>query len=205
MQAAARARPGIDITVHFDLVCPWCLIGTRHLRSALRVLAQLRPALGTRITWIGQPLLPDLPRAGVDYQEFYLARLGSPTGLAARRAQVKAAGEAAGLRFAFDRIRRMPHTGAAHALLDAARAQGRFDAMLNRQFEGFFLHGEDIGDPAVLACMAREVGVSPTSMLPRTVAAEGGGVVPRFTFNSTMSVEGAVPPERLLRAMLSVL
>ena len=38
-----RAGPSILIEVHFDFICPWCLIGKRNLEAAIRQLAEVRP------------------------------------------------------------------------------------------------------------------------------------------------------------------
>ena len=98
---AHRQRTALTIDVFFDFICPWCWIGTRHLASALRTFATLHPEVKTKVRWRAYPLLPDTPAEGLPYQAFYLSRLGSPTAVSMRRAEVQRAGQAAGIDFDF--------------------------------------------------------------------------------------------------------
>src|SRR4051794_34089042 len=68
---AGRTAPSIEIEVFFDFVCPWCLIGKRHLLSALSQLAKVRPDVQVRVLWRSHQLLPHIPPEGVPYQPFY--------------------------------------------------------------------------------------------------------------------------------------
>src|SRR5574340_1696432 len=64
------------IEVQFDLICPWCLIGKRHLTSALQQFRRLRPDVPVDIVWAPVELLPGTPLEGLPYQAFYERRLG---------------------------------------------------------------------------------------------------------------------------------
>ena len=202
----------LTIDVFFDLICPWCWIGTRHLASALRTFATLRPDVDTKVQWRSTPLLPDTPVEGEPYQAFYLNRLGSPEAVSARRAQVQQAGRAAGIDFDFTRISVLPNTRRAHSLIgkflqhdsDALPAQ-----LIERLFRAYFQEGEDIGNDAVLRRL--EAGCNPTqgadhaacTAVAPTPAPPGVEVsgVPYYVFNSEIAVSGAHPPSALLRAM----
>jgi predicted DsbA family dithiol-disulfide isomerase len=212
-QAADAAPHRLTLDVFFDFVCPWCLIGKRHLAAALERFAALRPGTEVELRWRPHVLLPHTPPAGLPYQSFYLARLGSAEAVAARRAQVREAGRAAGIDFAFERIAVLPNTAAAHALVSRA---GRHDpareaALIERLFCAYFLEGQDIGDAAVLARLARACGVDPERLAgasahgtprPGDGSAVAPGGVPTFVFNGALALSGAQPPELLLQALL---
>lgn len=205
-------RTGLTVDVFFDLICPWCWIGTRHLASALRSFAALHPNVPTQVQWRSTPLLPETPVDGEPYQAFYLNRLGSPAAVSARRAQVQQAGRAAGIDFDFARIRVLPNTQRAHSLIsrclqrdaDAQPAQ-----LIERLFRAYFQEGEDIGNEDVLRRLEAEC--SPTQGTTHTARSTGAltpaplGVevsgVPYYVFNAEIAVSGAHPPSALLHAM----
>ena len=74
---AVNQKASLTIDVHFDFVCPWCLIGKRNLDAAVSRFASLRPDVCVKVRWRSHQLLPDMPVGGVPYQAFYVARLGS--------------------------------------------------------------------------------------------------------------------------------
>ena len=210
----------LAVTVHFDLICPWCLIGKRHLRTALEQFRRLHPDVDVTVVWRSHQLLPDTPAAGIPYQEFYERRLGGPAAVAERRAQVQAAARAAGIEFAFERIALMPNTLMAHRLIDCAGEFGgaaHVDYLIERLFAAYFMEGRDIGALPVLLAIATEVGfpaaaiqaclVAPAprqEFLYRLAAAaanDGISGVPFFVFNNRLAVSGAHPPHSLLAAM----
>src|SRR5262245_35882336 len=106
------------IDVAYDIICPWCWIGKRHLDAALAELREQRPEVQVQIRWQPVQLLPQLPAEGLPYLAFYVQRLGSVEAVHWRQAQVRTAAETAGLRIAFEHIGRMPNTARAHALLN---------------------------------------------------------------------------------------
>lgn len=217
--SAPRTSTVITVDVHFDFICPWCLIGKRNLDAAISRLSSVRPDVGVEVRWHSHQLLPDLPVSGVPYQAFYVARLGSPDAVAARRAQVQEAARAAGLQLAFDRIDVMPNTRAAHELLNWATGNGsafKPAALIDRLFAGYFMDGEDIGDPATLerialACgvdaeglaehLARSRGAGNTPLKPSPQFADVRGV-PHFVIDSAWSLSGAYSPGAIVDAML---
>ncbi|RKE39604.1 putative DsbA family dithiol-disulfide isomerase [Paraburkholderia sp. BL23I1N1] len=211
----------VTVDVHFDFICPWCLIGKRNLDAAVSRLASLRPDVGVKVRWHSHQLLPDTPVGGVPYQAFYVARLGSPHAVAARRAQVQEAARAAGIELAFDRIEVMPNTRAAHTLLAWAAATSPGPAcksalLIDRLFTGYFMDGEDIGNPDALeriglACGLDAAGLAEHLMtsredgdvaLPRSPQADDVRGVPHFVVNSALSLSGAYSPGAIVDAML---
>lgn len=207
----------LAIDVHFDLICPWCLIGKRHLRTAVEQFHHLHPDVDVTVDLRSHQLLPDTPPAGIPYQEFYERRLGGPAAVAARRAQVQAAARAAGIEFAFERIALMPNTQLAHRLIDCAGEFGSAEQvadLIERLFAAYFMEGRNIGALPVLLAIAAEAGFPATAIEARLATPEAGdrfrarlaadtGIsgVPFFVFNDRLAVSGAHPPASLLAAM----
>lgn len=215
--------PALLIEIFFDFVCPWCLIGKRHLQTAINRLAELRPDVSVHVQWRSHQLLTAIPPEGVPYQPFYIARLGSPEAVAMRRAQVQQAADPAGIQFAFDRIEVMPNTAAAHNLVAWIGEHGtaaQQAALIESLFTAYFIEGEDIGDLSVLQRRALACGVEREGLLAHLASASNGkdgimrkqpytdyGVsgVPFFVFNRTQAISGAYPPDALLQIVLQSL
>ncbi|MGT2455166.1 DsbA family oxidoreductase [Cupriavidus basilensis] len=214
------ARRELTIEMYFDFVCPWCLVGKRHLRTAMNRLAEMRPDVDLSVLWRSHQLRPDTPPGGLPYQAFYIARLGSPEAVADRRAQVRRAGTAADIDFAFERIKVLPNTASAHELVAYAARHGnetQVAGLVERLFLAYFIEGEDIGDLAVLERLGLECelgieglveqfaefrrGASRTISAPAPIGRRIDGV-PCFVFNGSHSISGANPPDVLLDAML---
>lgn len=209
----------LDLTVHFDFVCPWCLIGKRHLQTALAQFRAGHPDVAVNITWRSRQLLPDIPVAGAAYQAFYERRLGSQEAVTARRAQVREAGRSAGLEFAFERIELMPNTLLAHQLIDCVREQGsagQLDDLIEGLFTAYFMDGCNIGDASVLTAIAANAGYSGSEIAASLAspeqrqrfsakataeAREDLPGVPYFIFNGRLALSGAQPLAYLLAAM----
>lgn len=197
------------VEVHFDLICPWCLIGKRHLDTALGMLRDRHPDLDIEVAWHSYPLLPGIPKQGVPYREFYVQRLGSAAAVAARQAQVREAARAAGVEIAFERMEVFPNSLAAHRLVAQAQAERGSQcaqAMIDALYMSYFVQGRNIGDATVLAELASEFGVTPPveAATPAADSFRGHGV-PCFQFNGEVTIEGAQPPAILLNAMLGAL
>ncbi|WP_413966185.1 DsbA family protein [Comamonas resistens] len=201
----------LALDFHLDLICPWCWIGLRHLRAALKELHAQQPNVVWQIRWHAQTLQPQIPEQGLDYQAFYIARLGSAEAVAARRAQVQAAAQPAGLMLNFDSITVFPNTRKICALVNAAQMQLASEAMLDfveSVFAAYFQQGCDLGDVQVLLQLARDGGLNLQSdVLTQPVPAASMGVasgVPHFVFNHACSETGAVSVACLLQRMLVV-
>ena len=74
----------LRIDAWYDLVCPWCWIGRRHLDEALDWLAREAPGLAVNVTWHPVRLIPGVPAEGWPYAAFYERRLGGPEAVKAR-------------------------------------------------------------------------------------------------------------------------
>ena len=206
-----HAGTSLTIGIHFDLVCPWCFIGKRHLDVARERFAQSHPAIELQATWHPVQLLPDVPPEGLPFAEFYTRRLGSAEAARQRREQVALAARAAGVELDLAAIPRMPNTARAHRLLRRVAALGEpvlYEALLDRLFAAYFQRGEDIGDVAMLRALAAEFGV-PQDRLGEAAPGDarlawaGAAVpgVPHFVFDGHLALSGAHDADTLLEAM----
>ncbi|MFZ2305998.1 MAG: DsbA family oxidoreductase [Rhodoferax sp.] len=207
--------PSLTIDVTFDLICPWCLNGKRHLARALAPLERSKPDVTVQVRWLPVQLLPHLPDEGLPFMEFYVRRLGSAQAVIARQAQVNAAAAVAGFQIDFSRIARMPNTRRALRLLDYAAKTGgaqQTEALIERLFDAHFLQGRNIGDATPLVALAKSCGFDgPTvdACLSDTVSTASASAqrptapkgVPYFEFNGQYALAGAHPPEALSQAM----
>jgi len=210
------------IGIHFDLICPWCFIGKRHLAFARERFAQKFPDIAVETVWHPVQLLPDVPEQGLPFAEFYERRLGSAEAVRQRRQQITLAARSAGLELDLAGIERMPNTARAHELLRGVAALGApalYEALLERLFAAYFQRGEDIGDAATLRALAVEVGVpdqlaaatqADAGLAPAAPAIASANTsanasaitgVPHFVFNGRRSLAGAQDATLLLVAM----
>jgi len=205
----------LTIDVISDVVCPWCYIGKRRLEQALAAYGRENPeAPPTEVRWRAFELNPDLPAAGVDRREHYLAKFGEDHEVTIGR--VQAAGRDAGIVFAFDRIARQPNTRVAHALIAAAPDAAVQEELVEGLFRAFFVEGVDLTQPRNIETVALRAGLDGGAI--RAVLAEGAGLdrvaaeeeaareievdgVPVFVFNRRYVVTGSQSTEVLLDAM----
>ncbi len=200
----------LNIDVYIDLICPWCLIGKRHLDAALVQWEQIAPHTKAQVRWHSVQLLPDIPAQGLDFNTFYLQRLGGPQALRQRQAQVNAAAAHAGFQFDFGGITYMPNTLQAHQLLNFASAplsSAHFAQLLERLFAAHFSLGQNLGDRATLLQIAEQATLD-TDAAARWMDSGAGQPlpldvpgVPFYVFNHTLALSGAQPVSVLLDAM----
>jgi predicted DsbA family dithiol-disulfide isomerase len=208
--APTRAR--LQIEVVFDLVCPWCYLGVHRLRRTLRG----RPDLGADILWRPFLLNPDIPSGGVSRHDYMLRKFGGEERARRLHATIADLGRAEGLRFAFDRIRRIPPSVDAHRLVRFADRQGLADAAVHALFDAYFCEGQDIGEQAALAAIAEGLGLDGAAtrrFLAGQQEAEavhadnlrahrlGINGVPCFVVQGRHAIAGAQEPEVLERLL----
>ena len=210
----------LTIEVVSDLVCPWCFIGKRHLDRALQLWREERPDSEVAVRWRPFFLNPDTPQGGEPYRPFLERKFGGREKLAEIWQRVGAAGRAAGIEFAFEKIELRANTLHAHRLIQCAQTAGAggtaIGALVDALFAAQFLDGRHIGDRAVLAAVAAECGMEREAVQRylesdenadevRAAAAEaqdmGIGGVPFFIFDRRIAASGAQPPEALLQGM----
>lgn len=146
-------RLAIDVVV--DVVCPWCFLGKRRLDAARAEV----PEIDLAIRYRPFQLDASLPAQGVERDAYMLAKFGDRRRIDDAHRRLTDLGGDVGIAFAFDRITRAPNTLDAHRLIRWAGAAGHGEAAADRLFQLYFEEGEDIGDRAVLAAAAEEIGL----------------------------------------------
>jgi predicted DsbA family dithiol-disulfide isomerase len=187
-----------------DLTCPWCYLGFRRLR-------RLQGERGLRLIWRPFLLNPHLPPSGVERQLYRARKFGSEE--AARRLdrRLLALGSQEGISFVFERITRTSWTVAAHGLVLEAQRRKVAEAIIERLFAAYFVHGRDLADPRLLEAVATSAGLAwawqggdapppgqaAVTAAHREAAEAGVNGVPLFRFGSVFSIAGAQPLEAL--------
>ncbi|MCB1380082.1 MAG: DsbA family oxidoreductase [Alphaproteobacteria bacterium] len=145
----------VVIDVVSDVICPWCFLGKRRLYKALGQIDDL----AVTVRWRPFALDPSLPPEGMDRQDYLTRKFGAER-LATLHDPLIAAGEAEGVPYRFDRIRRTPNTVDAHRLIRWAHTAERQDAVVERLFMSYWNEGQDISDHTVLASCAADAGLN---------------------------------------------
>ncbi len=212
MNILAPPQPRLDIDIAFDLICPWCYLGVRRLRRALRA----RPDIIPELLWRPFLLNPDIPPNGVSREEFVARKFGGED--RARRLQnaLTDLGRAEGIGFRFDLMGRVPSSINAHRLVRYAVREGLGEIMVEALFHAYFADGVDIGDVIRLATVAGRVGLDPNAALAFLRSGEeaeavhtenlrahrlGINGVPCFIIGGQQAIAGAQEPEVLERLL----
>ena len=212
MNILAPPQPRLDIDIAFDLICPWCYLGVRRLRRALRA----RPDIIPELLWRPFLLNPDIPPNGVSREEFVARKFGGED--RARRLQnaLTDLGRAEGIGFRFDLMGRVPSSINAHRLVRDAVREGLGEIMVEALFHAYFADGVDIGDVIRLATVAGRVGLDPNAALAFLRSGEeaeavhtenlrahrlGINGVPCFIIGGQQAIAGAQEPEVLERLL----
>ena len=212
MNILAPPQPRLDIDIAFDLICPWCYLGVRRLRRALRA----RPDIIPELLWRPFLLNPDIPPNGVSREEFVARKFGGED--RARRLQnaLTDLGRAEGIGFRFDLMGRVPSSINAHRLVRYAVREGLGEIMVEALVHAYFADGVDIGDVIRLATVAGRVGLDPNAALAFLRSGEeaeavhtenlrahrlGVNGVPCFIIGGQQAIAGAQEPEVLERLL----
>jgi predicted DsbA family dithiol-disulfide isomerase len=145
----------MQLDVIADPICPWCYVGQRHLEEALR----RRPIPALAIRWRPFMLDPSIPPGGTPRKAYYEQRFGSEERALASVKQAIALGQKAGIRFAFNKMTRIPNTLDAHRLMLWASAEQAAQEAQALLFRSHFEDGADIGDRRVLTAIADRIGL----------------------------------------------
>jgi len=200
------------IDVVADVVCPWCYLGWRRLKSAVA----LRPDVQAQLIWRPYQLDPTLPEEGVDRKQYMANKFKDPDKLKAVHTALVEGGAEEGIAFNFEAIDLSPNTNAAHRLIRWALTAGVQDQVVEALFKAYFEQGLDIGDPMVLADIAEAAGMERVVVLQllsegadkeavareHAMAVQGGVTgVPFAIFAGKVAVVGAETPERIVQAI----
>ena len=213
---AKLAGMSMRIDIWSDIACPWCFVGKRRMEAAL---ADFPHKDEVQIVWRAFELDPSAPKV-LSGEVSYAERLARKYRTSAAQGEamcqrMTATAAEDGLSFRFDRIR-PGNTFDAHRLLHLAGERGCQDALKERLLSAYLEQGQAIGDGAVLARCAAEVGLDEEEVqallagdrfadevrqdeaTARSLRVTG---VPFFVFDGRIGVSGAQPAE-LLREVL---
>ena len=197
-----------------DLVCPWCWLGLRYWDQARALV----PDIETETVFRPFQLDARIPREGAPYKAYMTEKFGDAPDnrFKLMREHLEAAGPAVGIQFRFDSLTIRPNTLDAHRVVRWAQGQNLAEAAAERLHKAFFDEGQDIGDRAVLAALAGEVGLD-AALVAELLATDrdadavqeeehfyrqlGVQGVPCFIFNGRFAVSGAEDPAVLADAI----
>jgi predicted DsbA family dithiol-disulfide isomerase len=201
----------VKVEIWSDVVCPWCYIGKRRFEAAL---GEFEHRDEVEVEWKSFELDPDAPAHRGPTLE-HLARKYGISEEQARAMHQRMEGVAAelGLEYHLDETQG-GNTFDAHRLLQAAKAAGLGDAMKERLMRAYFSEREPVGEREVLARLGSEVGLTDAAEVlasgsfddevrsdEREARLLGIHAVPFFVIDRYYGIEGAQPPEVILRAL----
>lgn len=192
----------LKIEVWFDVACPYCYIGLKHLEAAIKLYAGKRPNVVLR----SFELEPEIAVDCGETQYMTLMRQYKLSPLRARQTldALTNMGQMAGLKINFDKVIRT-NTFDAHRLIHFAVKEGKGWEMTSRLFKAYFDEGKQIGSKKVLMALAAEPGSEAKRLIENNLyAAEVRAdehqaqrmcvsKVPFFLFEGKFSVTGAQP------------
>jgi len=194
----------IKLDIVSDVVCPWCIIGYKHLEAAINELG-LQDRV--EIEWQPFELNPDMPEQGENLRAHMLRKYGAKHDDSDKaHANISALGAEYGFEFDYFEEMKMVNTRDAHLLLNFAHNEGLQHQLKQRLFAAFFTEHKDISDRAVLLAEAHSVGLDPaaatlalndTERRRRVLSQEaqwqqqGVSGVPTVIFNHSSAMAGA--------------
>jgi predicted DsbA family dithiol-disulfide isomerase len=195
----------LKIDVFTDVVCPWCLVGSARLDTAL---AALPADVVVEIENHPFYLDPNTPADGVIVADMIRQKYGrEPKDMWER---VEGEARKAGVELDLSRQPRMYPTAKAHTLTRLAKPFGTQHALANAIADAYFLEHRQINDDGVLADLAVAHGferdeairlindpqeLAITEQLATDAAAQGINGVPFFIFGEKYAMSGAQPQE----------
>lgn len=207
----------IDIKIVSDIVCPWCVIGSRNLQQALD---DLGPEITADMSWRPFQLNPDMAAAGENLTEHIMKKYGSsPEDSQNMRDRLTALGNDTGFQFNFTPESRIYNTFNAHRVMHWAREQGQENAFMQGLFTAYFTDNQDPSEPVVLRSVAQNLGLDPQAVnavlnsdrYRADVEAElaqgqrlGITGVPTVIINDQYAITGGQPPAAFKKALQQI-
>ena len=200
------------IDIFHDPVCPWCRIGKKNLFDALAQWQEKE----VDIRW--HPFILDnaVPADGYEFYSFMRNRKG----IKAEELQhlfdsTRRAGEAAGVKLHFDKIRLAVNTKLSHKLIALAPVNVKND-VVEAIYKAYFENGLNIGDIDVLITIgtaykmdSRELRLqlnddaAVKAFVAESTFARPNGInsVPFFIINNKVKINGSHSVEMFLQAL----
>ncbi|WP_423396179.1 DsbA family oxidoreductase [Burkholderia sp. LMG 21824] len=190
----------LEVTVTYDLICPWCWIAEHRLAQAFD---EAGVAGNVSVRFVPFELNPTMPAGGIDRKAYRSAKFGSWARSQALDAHVAEAGRAAGLVFDHARIARTPNTRLAHRLVWFAQQRGSAVALVDALFAAYFRDGRDIGDADVLVEIAAGAGLAGDAVRAFLASGEGLDAVVALEAEAVSEGIASVPSTRIGRSVVS--
>ncbi|MEM7017150.1 MAG: DsbA family oxidoreductase [Pseudomonadota bacterium] len=199
--------PALTIDIVSDVVCPWCVIGSRNLATAIE---EVRDEIQVDTTWKPFELHPHIAPEGAERKSFTQQKFGDVDAARSRYAQIAEMGKEVGFTFNFGKCPVVPNTFQAHRLMWYAEQQGCQDEISERLFVAFFVDGRNVGDIDELIKIGIEQGLEAEALeafmrgdeaakLTRDELThyreEGIYGVPTFIVNGKYQITGGQTPE----------
>lgn len=207
----------IKLDIISDVVCPWCIVGYKHLEAAIIEL-DLQDKVD--IEWQPFELNPDMPAEGEELRAHVARKYGSSKEDSDRaRANITQAGEGYGFNFEYFDGMKIVNTLDAHILLDYAHQVGKQTELKMRLFSAFFTEHKDVSDRSVLIQEAEAVGISAKQSQAAFADLEiksrvkglisqwqqmGVSGVPTVVFNREAALTGAQPQATFKEVLLEL-
>ncbi|HYX14776.1 MAG TPA: DsbA family oxidoreductase [Nostoc sp.] len=200
------------IDIFHDPVCPWCRIGKKHLFDALAKWQEEE----VDIRW--HPFILDntIPADGYEFRSFMQNRKR----IEAQELQylfdsTQYAGEMAGVKLNFDKIRLAVNTKLSHRLITLAPAKVKND-VVEAIYKAYFEDGLNIGDIEVLIAIGRAYQMDSRELrqqlsddaaikafVAESIFARPNGInsVPFFIINNKVKINGSHSVDIFLQAL----
>lgn len=208
----------IQIDILSDVVCPWCVLGYKHLERAIGTLGlQNRVA----VQWHPFELNPNMPAGGENLREHLANKYGTTlNGSIEARKRLTELGSAVGFSFDYFDEMRMFNTRKAHLLLQWAQTQNCQNALAEALFVSYFGCRQDISDTAMLLELAESVGLNPDqarqvlesrealqalSVAERSWLSRGFSGVPVMVFQDQQVLTGTQEVETYIEILKSII
>jgi predicted DsbA family dithiol-disulfide isomerase len=201
----------LKIDVFTDVVCPWCLVGSVRLDSAIAALPD-----DIEVVVENHPfyLDPTVPPEGIDVGQMLAQKYGKEPKEIWERVENEAKKE--GVDLDLSQQPRMFNTAKAHTITRLSKPNGNQHELANAIAEAYFLAHRQINDDNVLADIAVEFGwdrgdaldaindeneLAITAQLATSAAEQGIRGVPFFVFGEKYALSGAQPTEVFAQAL----
>lgn len=162
-QGSCMSGSKLKIDIISDVVCPWCVIGIKHLKEAV---VKNNWQEQVEVEWYPFELNPDMPTEGENLRDHLARKYGaSKEESEQNRQRLIDVGKSVGFDFNFDDESRIYNTRQCHILLDYAHSIGLQTQLKIALFSAYFTEGRNISDTEVLLEIGESVGLEAAEML----------------------------------------
>ena len=144
----------LKIAMFSDFICPFCYIG-------FEVMRQLKPEFNFELEWRGFEIHPDWPAEGIAPER--AMRGGDAESRKAAWQRILEMADSIGLKMNAPALMTNSHT--ALKVAEYARETELSSAFDERVYRAYFQEGANIGNPAVVISLAKEVGLDESAVI----------------------------------------